>query len=56
MEKGYEYLMTYGVNLVAAILIFIIGKWVSGVLYRSVIYTCTTNKQQVKSKLIFLTC
>ena len=32
INKGYEYLMTYGINLVAAILIFIIGKWVAGIL------------------------
>lgn len=32
IEKGYEYLMTYGLNLVAAVLIFIIGKWIAGIL------------------------
>lgn len=29
MEKIYEYLALYGMNVVAAILIFIIGKWVA---------------------------
>ena len=29
LDKAYEYLITYGVSLVAAILIFIIGKWVA---------------------------
>ena len=31
MEKIYEYLATYGLNVLAAALIFFIGKWVAGV-------------------------
>jgi small conductance mechanosensitive channel len=32
LEKLPDYLMTYGVRIIAAILIFIIGKWIAGLL------------------------
>lgn len=34
LHKGYEYGLLYGVNIVIAILIFVIGKWVAGLISR----------------------
>ncbi|MDP8266627.1 MAG: mechanosensitive ion channel [Candidatus Aceula meridiana] len=34
MLKAQEYLLSYGLNFIAAILIFVIGKWVAGVISR----------------------
>ena len=32
--KVYEYLLVYGLNVIAAIVIFLIGRWLSGVISR----------------------
>ena len=32
LNKGYEFLMTYGISLLAAILIFIIGRWLADII------------------------
>jgi small conductance mechanosensitive channel len=34
VSKAYAYLIAYGVNVIAAILIFLIGKWLAGVVSR----------------------
>ena len=34
VSKVYAYLIAYGVNVIAAILIFVIGKWLAGVVSR----------------------
>ena len=34
LNKVYEYLASYGLNIIAAILIFIIGKWLAGFISR----------------------
>jgi small conductance mechanosensitive channel len=34
LERLPEYLMTYGVRLIAAVIIFVIGKWVAGLVSR----------------------
>ncbi len=36
MNKIYEYIVTYGFSLIGAVLIFIFGKWVAGVVSRFV--------------------
>jgi small conductance mechanosensitive channel len=43
--KGYEYLMQYGISIVAAILIFVIGKWLARLLSNLV------EKLMVKAKI-----
>lgn len=45
VEKLYEYFMTYGLNVIAAILIFVIGKFVVGIL------TNMLQKIMTKSKV-----
>ena len=45
LEKLYTYLMTYGLNVVAAILIFIVGKWLARLL------TNVLEKVMVKGKV-----
>jgi small conductance mechanosensitive channel len=34
LNKLYEYIITYGLSFIAAILIFIVGKWIAGVISR----------------------
>ncbi|MFH1092547.1 MAG: mechanosensitive ion channel domain-containing protein [Candidatus Omnitrophota bacterium] len=44
IEKMYTYLLTYGLNVVAAILIFIIGKFIVGIL-TSIIHNIMTKSK-----------
>ncbi|MBN3041129.1 MAG: mechanosensitive ion channel [Candidatus Omnitrophica bacterium] len=32
IDKLYEYFLTYGINIIAAILIFVVGKWIARIL------------------------
>lgn len=34
LTKVYEYLLVYGLNIIAAIVIFLVGRWLSGVIAR----------------------
>jgi small conductance mechanosensitive channel len=43
--KIYEYLATYGLDVISAVLIFFVGKWVTGVL------TSIAEKLMLKSKI-----
>ncbi len=45
LEKSYEYIAVYGLNIVAAIIIFLIGKWIARFISRLV------EKGMVKAKL-----
>ncbi|MBN2120301.1 MAG: mechanosensitive ion channel [Candidatus Omnitrophica bacterium] len=36
LSKFYTYLMAYGINLLAAVVIFIIGKWLAGIISRTI--------------------
>jgi small conductance mechanosensitive channel len=44
ISKIHEFVITYGINIVAAILIFIIGRWLAGVISRFI------EKVMLKSK------
>ena len=44
LTKVYEYLLVYGLNVIAAIVIFLVGRWLSGVISRLI------EKMMLKSK------
>lgn len=44
LSKVYEYLLVYGLNIIAAIVIFLVGRWLSGVISRLI------EKMMLKSK------
>ena len=44
LTKVYEYLLVYGLNVIAAIVIFLVGRWLSGVISRLI------AKMMLKSK------
>ncbi|MEI6437374.1 MAG: mechanosensitive ion channel domain-containing protein [Candidatus Omnitrophota bacterium] len=52
LDKVYGYLIQYGMNVVAAILIFIIGKWVAGVV-GNLCETCLINSKVEKTLAVF---
>lgn len=53
MTKIYEYLIPYGLNLIAAIFIFVIGKWVARIISNILESTLSRSKLE-KTLIVFL--